>query len=144
MATHSRILAWRILSTEEPSGEIAKESNTTWRLYLKGTPRWLSGKETACQTGDLGSLPGLGRSPGEGNGNPFCCSCLGNPMDRGAQWAYSPWGLKRVGDNLVTKQPYLNNRSGSDNIEIKPQNPLLHSVKHLGYKILSKGCVVSA
>ena len=55
-----------------------------------------------------------------------------------------PWGLKRVGDNLVTKQPCLSNRSGSDNIEIKPQNPLLHSVKRLGYKILSKGCVVSA
>ena len=65
-------------------------------------------------------------------------------MDRGAHWAYSPWGLKRVGGNLVIKQPYLNNRSGSDNIEIKPQNPLFHSMRHLGYKILSEGCVVSA
>ena len=36
---------------------------------------------------DLGSIPGLGRSPGEGNGNPLQCSCLENPMDRGAWWA---------------------------------------------------------
>ena len=36
---------------------------------------------------DLGSMPGLGKSPGEGNGNPLQCSCLENPMDRGAWWA---------------------------------------------------------
>ena len=38
----------------------------------------------AGDTGDSGSIPGLGRSPGEGNGNPPQCSCLGNPVDRGA------------------------------------------------------------
>ena len=37
--------------------------------------------------GDMGSIPGLGRSPGEGNGNPLQSSCLGNPMDRGTWWA---------------------------------------------------------
>ena len=36
---------------------------------------------------DAGSMPGLGRSPGEGNGNPLWYSCLGNPIDRGAWWA---------------------------------------------------------
>ena len=36
---------------------------------------------------DAGSIPGSGRSPGKGNGNPLQCSCLGNPMDRGASWA---------------------------------------------------------
>ena len=41
---------------------------------------------------DLGSIPRLGRSPGEGNGDPLQYSCLGNPMDRGAWWATSPWG----------------------------------------------------
>ena len=41
----------------------------------------------AWNTGDLGSIPGLGRSPGGGNGNPLQYSCLGNPMDRGAWWA---------------------------------------------------------
>ena len=46
-----------------------------------------SGKDPACHAGDVrdaGSIPGAGRSPGEGNGNPLQSSCLGNPMDRGA------------------------------------------------------------
>ena len=43
-------------------------------------------KETACKAGDPVSIPGLRRSPGEGNGNPLQYSCLGNPMNRGAQW----------------------------------------------------------
>jgi len=45
------------------------------------------GKDSACSAGDLGSIPGLGRSPGEGNGNPLQYSFLENPMDRGAWWA---------------------------------------------------------
>ena len=61
--------------------------NWQWILYLSTTPSFpLSsvGKESACNAGDLGSVPGLGRSPGEGNGNPLQYSCLENPMDRGA------------------------------------------------------------
>ena len=42
---------------------------------------------SACNTGDPGLIPGLGRSPGEGNGNPLQYSCLENPMDRGAWYA---------------------------------------------------------
>ena len=49
-----------------------------------GLPKWLSGRESTCQAGDEGSIPGLGRSPGERNGNPLQYSCLGNPMGRGA------------------------------------------------------------
>ena len=44
-------------------------------------------KESACNVGDLGSIPGSGRSPGEGNGNPLQYSCLENSMDGGAWWA---------------------------------------------------------
>ena len=44
-------------------------------------------KSLPTSAGDLGSVPGLGRSPGEGNGNPLQYSNLGNPMDRGAWWA---------------------------------------------------------
>ena len=44
-------------------------------------------KVSACNAGDLGSIPGLGRSPGEGTGNPLQYSCLENPLDRGAWWA---------------------------------------------------------
>ena len=46
-----------------------------------------NGKELACNTGNLGSNPGSGRSSGEGNGNPLQHSCLENPMDREAWWA---------------------------------------------------------
>ena len=51
-------------------------------------------KEFACNAGDVGSIPGSGRSPGEGNGNPLKYSCLENPMDREAWHATSPWGGK--------------------------------------------------
>ena len=44
-------------------------------------------KESACDTGDWSSIPGSGRCPGEGNGNPLQYSCLENSMDRGAWWA---------------------------------------------------------
>ena len=54
---------------------------------LEVLPWWLSGKEYACNAGDLGLIPGSGRSPGEGNGNPLQYSCLGNLMDSGAWWA---------------------------------------------------------
>ena len=47
-------------------------------------PGGSAGKESACNVGDLGSIPGLGRSPGEGNGNPLQYSCLENHMDGGA------------------------------------------------------------
>ena len=59
-----------------------------------GLPQWLSGKESACNAGDTGSIPGSGRSPGEGHGNPLQYSCLENPMDRGAWWATVQWGCK--------------------------------------------------
>ena len=60
--------------------------------------------ESACSAGDPGSIPGSGRSPGEGNGNPLQYSCLENPMDRGA-WQATVYGVTRVGHNLATKPP---------------------------------------
>ena len=50
-------------------------------------PGGSDGKESACNEGDPSSIPGLRRSPGEGNGYPLQYSCLENPMDRGAWWA---------------------------------------------------------
>ena len=52
-----------------------------------GFPGGSDNKQSACSAGDLGSIPGLGRYPGEENGNPLQYSCLNNPMDRGAWWA---------------------------------------------------------
>ena len=51
-----------------------------------GFPHSLVGKESTCNAGDLGLIPGSRRSPGEGSGNPLQYSCLENPMDRGAWW----------------------------------------------------------
>ena len=53
-------------------------------------------KESACNAGDLGSVPGSGRSPGEGNGNPLQDSCLGNPVDRGV-WRATVHGVAKSG-----------------------------------------------
>ena len=62
-----------------------------------GFPSGSDHKESACSAGDLGSNPGSGRSPGEGNGNPLQYSCLENPMNRGAWRAgYSLWGYKEL------------------------------------------------
>ena len=59
------------------------------------------GKESACSAGDLDSIPGSGRSPGEGNGIPLQYSCLENFTDRGACRGYSPWAQK---ESDMTKQ----------------------------------------
>ena len=56
-------------------------------LNIQGLPLWLRGKKSACNagaTGDAGSIPGSGRCPGEGHGNPLHYACLENPVDRGA------------------------------------------------------------
>ena len=58
-------------------------------------------KESACNAGDPGSIPGWERSPEEGNGNPLQYSCLENTMDRGAWWA-TVRGIARVGHNDLT------------------------------------------
>ena len=55
--------------------------------FFRGFPGSSDGKAPVCNAGDPDSIPGLGRSPGEGNGSPPQCSCLENPMDRGAWWA---------------------------------------------------------
>ena len=67
---------------------------------ILGFPCSSVGKESACSTGNPGSIPGLGRSPGEGNGYPLQCPCLQNSVDRGA-WQATVHG---VGHDLVTKE----------------------------------------
>ena len=73
-------------------------------LHIYRLSCWLSGKESACQAGDTGLIPGSGRFPGERNGNPLQYSCLGNPMDRGA-WQPTVYGVaKSVRHDSATKQ----------------------------------------
>ena len=63
-------------------------------------PWWLSGKESAHNAGDLGSIPGLGRSPGGGHGDPLQYSCLENYMDRGA-WQATVGGVTKSRIQLI-------------------------------------------
>ena len=69
----------------------------------RGLPGGSVVKNPPANAGDSGTIPGLGRSPVEGNGNPLQYSCPGNPMDRRAWLAsYSPWGRKRVRHDILT------------------------------------------
>ena len=77
------------------------------RICERGLPRWLSGKESACQARDAGLIPGSGRSPRRGNGNPFQYSCLENHMDRGA-WQATVHGVIWVRHNWVSRHTYMN------------------------------------
>ena len=69
---------------------------------VQGFPPNSVGKESACNAGDQGSIPGLGRSPGKGNSNPLQHSCLVNSMDRGA-WRATVYEVARVWHGLATK-----------------------------------------
>ena len=57
------------------------------RSYAMGFPGGSDSKESACNAGDAGLIPGWGRSPGEGNGNSLQYSCLENPINKGGWWA---------------------------------------------------------
>ena len=72
-------------------------------------PGGSDGKETACNAGDLDSIPGLGRSPGGGRGNPLQYSCLENPHGLRSLASYSPWGHKEsdTTEGLSTTQHSL-------------------------------------
>ena len=67
-------------------------------IYVNvGFPAGSVVKNLPANTGDVNSIPGLGRSPGEGNDYPLQCSCLGNPMDRGG-WRTTVHGVAQVSD----------------------------------------------
>ena len=97
---------WRAMYYANLTFKFDKNSNTLylhiyfilWRAFLNCRiialcfPWWLSGKESAYQAGDAGSIPGLGRSPGEGNGNLLQCFCLRNPMNSEA-WRATVHGV---------------------------------------------------
>ena len=88
---------------------------------IQGLPWWLSGEESACQEGYVGSIPGVGRTLGKGNGNPLTPVFL--PEKSHGQRSlvgYSPWGHKTVRHNTATKQQQPNPLKGT----------ILHSFIH--------------
>ena len=74
-----------------------------WPVAQMGFPGGSVVKNTPANVGDMGLIPGSGRSPEGGTGNPLQYSCLENAMDRGAWWA-TVHGVARVGHDLETKQ----------------------------------------
>ena len=84
-AFDSVLIGWMNL---EPiiQSEVSQKEEDKYHIltYILGFPGGSEGKASVCNVGDPGSIPGSGRSPAEGNGNPFQYSCLENPMDRAA------------------------------------------------------------
>ena len=66
-------------------------------MDILGSPGGSRGIESASNVGNVGSIPGLGRSPGEGNGNPLQYSCWENPLDTGVWWAKVHGVTKELG-----------------------------------------------
>ena len=106
------------------------KSGTTWKEYSlvftckvvlvsSGFPHSSVGKSSACNAGDPDSIPGSGRSPGEGNSNPLQYSCLENPTDRGA-WQATVHGIARVRHDLATKPPPRKDQSKVDRNQLDP------------------------
>ena len=89
-----------------------------------GFPGGSDSKESACNAGDLGLIPGLGRSPEEGNDNPLQYSCLENPMDRGAWW--------------VTVRGVANSQMRLSRLSLSPLIPVLSALHNYPYLILNK------
>ena len=76
-----------MLTAGEQEAATCRRSASVYLSLARGFLGGSDGEESAPSAGDLGSVPGLGRFPGKGNGNPLQFSCLENPMDRGAWWA---------------------------------------------------------
>ena len=75
---------------------MSKAEETGWDQAIQGASLRLSGKESACSVGDLGLIPGLGRSPGGGHGNPLQYSLSGESHGQRSLVGYSPWCCKEL------------------------------------------------
>jgi len=101
--------------------------------------RWLSSKESTGNAGDTGSIPGSGRSPGGENGNPFQCSCLENPVDRGAWWATVHGVIK---ESYTTEQLNNTNRGMRRGRVFQAEEKLLFKSRSLVNSLFDLICLV--
>ena len=102
-----RLHKWRNNHYRKQILSVLKKSNCCGRDLRKdklqkveGFPGGSDSKESACNAGDLSSIPGLGRSPGGGHGNPLQCSCLEKPHGQRSLGGYSSWGCKESSTNV--------------------------------------------
>ena len=93
--------AWKRGSLRVQGGGMPLKFNSKFKVLdvMLGFPNGSAVKDLPANSGDVGSIPELGRSPGGKNGNPPQCSCLENPMDRGAGWA-TVYGVAKTGPGL--------------------------------------------
>jgi len=97
-----------------------------------GFPGGSDGKESACNAGDPSLTLGLGRFPGEGNGNPLQYCCLEKPMDGGAWWAtYSLWGHKES-DTTEATSLYADNRASQVALVVKKAPANAGDIRDIG------------
>ena len=93
-------------------------------------------KESACDVGDLGLIPGLGRSPGGGNGNPLQYSCLGNPMDRRA-WPATVQGVAKSWTRLKQLSTHVHAILHSSGTSLQKKEGVTR--KLVGFKLIDRG-----
>ena len=91
-------------------------------------------KASVCNAGDLGSIPGSERSPGEGNGNPLQYSCLENPMDTGAWWAI----VHGVAKSRTRLSDLITDETQTESVRWKPEVEKLSRIQHTHRKKSSK------
>ena len=98
---------WCRFATHQRDSGFGLATLEYWYVYLAFG---IEGKASACNSGDPGSIPGSGRSPGEGNGNPLQYSCLENPQGQRSLVGCSPWGSKEsdVSEWLSTQRGSFN------------------------------------
>ena len=98
------VMTVRLASKEVGKWKVLGREKSRVQSGYNRLPSCISGKESSCQAGDLSSIPGLGRSSGEGNGNQIHCSCLRSPMEE-EPGRLQYMGSQRDGHNLASKAP---------------------------------------
>ena len=106
--------SWVLHKDTDPDGPCILCPSQVWQCaLLEGFPCSSVGKESACNAGDPGSIPRLGRSPGKGNGNPLQHSSLENPHGQRSLAGHSPWGCKSQ-TRFSNLNPYHRSSSSGD------------------------------
>ena len=124
-----------IINRELESGGVRLSLQPVVNLSISetssGFPGDSDGKESACNKGNLGSIPGSGRSPGEGNNNPLQYSCLGEFHGQRSLAGYSPWSHKESDRTEQATLSFFKSRSTSHYIPLDMTQQQVHSSQYL-------------